>query len=72
VGLELSLNSIHHSPDPFGDWEDDASSINLPRVINQLAEMGESRQLHPLRDVASNILSRLGIAAVVALLGVLD
>jgi hypothetical protein len=25
VGLELSFNSILPSPDPFGDWEDDAS-----------------------------------------------
>jgi hypothetical protein len=70
LNLELSFNSILPSPDPFGDREDDASSINLPRVINRLVETGESRQLHPSRHVASNILSCLGIVAVVALLGV--
>ncbi len=71
-GLELSFNSILPSLDPFGDWEDDASSINLPRVINWLAEMGESWQLHPSRHVASNILYCLSIVMLVVLLGVLD
>jgi hypothetical protein len=57
---------------PFGDREDDASSINLPPIINQLVETGKGWQLHPLRHVASNILSCLGIVVAVALLGVLD
>jgi hypothetical protein len=56
----------------FGDREDDASSINLPRIINRLVETGKRQQLHPPRHVASNILSCLGIVAVVALPGVLD
>jgi hypothetical protein len=66
------FNSILPSPDPFGDREDDASSINLPRIINQLAEMGKRWQLHPSRHVTSNILSRLAIIAVVTLLGVIN
>jgi hypothetical protein len=72
VGLKLSFNLFLPSPNPFGDQGDDASSINLPRIINRLVEMGESQQLHPSRHVISNILSRLGIVTVVALPGVLD
>ncbi len=66
------FNSILPSPDPFGNQEDDATSINLPCIIDQLAEMGKRWQLHPLRHVTSNILSRLGIVTVDALPGVLD
>jgi hypothetical protein len=72
LGLELSFYSILPSPNPFGNQEDDASSINLPRVIDQFAEKGESQQLHLSRHVASNISSRLGIVPVVALPGVLN
>ncbi len=70
--MELSFNSILPSPNPFGDREDDASSINLPCIINRLVETEESWQLHLSGHVASNILSCLGIVAVVALLGILD
>jgi hypothetical protein len=70
-GIEF-LIQFSPPPIPFGDWEDDASSINLPRVINRLVETGKRRQLHPSRHVASNILSCLGIVVVVALPGVLD
>jgi hypothetical protein len=70
-GIEF-LIQFSLPPIPFGDREDDASSINLPRVIDRLAEMGKRRQLHPPRHVASNISSCLGIVAVVALPGVLD
>jgi hypothetical protein len=44
----------------------------LHGVIDQLAEAGKRRQLHPPRHVASNILSYLGIIMVVVLPGVLD
>jgi hypothetical protein len=44
----------------------------LPCIINQLVETGKSRQLHLSRHVASNILSCLGIVAVVALPGALN
>ncbi len=64
------INSILPSPDSFSDREDDASSINLLRVVCRLAEMRESRKLHPLGNVASNILSRLDIVAMVALSGI--
>jgi hypothetical protein len=70
-GIEFLIQFSPH-PIPFGDWEDDASSINLPHVINQLVEMGKRQQLHPSRHVASIISSCLGIVAVVALPGVLD
>jgi hypothetical protein len=70
-GIEF-LIQFSPPPIPFGDWKDDASSINLPHVINQLVETGKRWQLHPLRHVASNILSCLGIVAVVALPGVFD
>jgi hypothetical protein len=70
-GIEF-LIQFSPPPIPFGDREDDASSINLPHVINRLVETGKRRQLHPSRHVASNISSCLGIVAVVVLPGVLD
>jgi hypothetical protein len=70
-GIEF-LIQFSPSPIPFGNQDDDFSSINLPRVINRVVEMGKRQQLHPSRHVASNILSCLGIVAVVALPGVLN
>jgi hypothetical protein len=70
-GIEFSIQ-FSPPPIPFSNREDDASSINLPRVINQLVETGKRWQLHPSRHVTSNILSCLGIVAVVALPGILD
>ncbi len=60
------------SPDSFSDQEDDASSIDLLCIIIAwLFKERENQQPHPPRPVASNIVPRFGIVAVVAMMGVL-
>ncbi len=69
-GIEF-LIQFSPPPIPFGNWEDDASSIILPRVINGFVETVKKMAVAPV-ETCSNILSCLGIVAVVALPGVLD
>jgi hypothetical protein len=50
IGFGIEFLIQFSSPSiPFGDWEDDASSIDLPHVINRLAETGKKTAIAPIK-----------------------